>query len=142
MNGSPFVLYNAVDPATNLVTFSVCGPLREEVFLSPESDMTTGKLEPFSALKTTLTGDYSHRNAARQKATEYLSQNNIEENPGVAKVDVYVKSASDIKHPSKWITEILVPVKTLATKPPVTANPVQPSAPTSLEAEAKRQATE
>jgi effector-binding domain-containing protein len=123
MNGSPFVIYQNIDNVNNTVTFSVCGPLKEEIFVSPESDISTGWLEPFTALKTTLTGDYSHKDAAWKKASEYLSKNNIEANIGVPKMDIYIKSASDIKYPSKWVTEILIPVKTFAPKPLATVTP-------------------
>ncbi|MBC8644969.1 hypothetical protein H9W95_15785 [Flavobacterium lindanitolerans] len=34
--------------------------MREEIFTAEGSDYTSGKLEPFRALKTTLKGDYSH----------------------------------------------------------------------------------
>jgi len=128
MNGSPFVIYESNDPVNNTVTFSVCGPLREEIFLSPESDITVGKLEPYSALKTTLTGDYSHRSEARKKAVEYMTQNNILEYTTLKRIDVYVKSASDVRYPSKWVTELMIPVKTAAS-PVIVTPPAQVSEP-------------
>ncbi|MGK4568626.1 SRPBCC family protein [Flavobacterium sp. 3HN19-14] len=121
MNGSPFVRYENIDSANNTVTFSVCIPLREEVFIADQSDISLGFLDSFSALKVTLTGDYSHRSEARKKAAEYLQTNHIEENTAIPKLDVYVKSASDIRYPSKWVTEILIPVRTAAA--PLVATP-------------------
>lgn len=126
MNGTPFIIYHASDPVNKTMTFSVCAPLREEIFLSPESDISVGFLEPFSALKTTLTGDYSHRDAARKKALEYMTQNSILEYTTLKRMDVYVKSASDIRYPSKWVTELLIPVKTVAAPPVSTVTPPKP----------------
>ena len=126
MNGSPFVKYESIDNVNNTVTFSVCIPMREEVFIADGSDISVGFLDSFSALKTTLTGDYSHRKEARKKAVEYLQLNHIEENAALPKIDVYVKSASDIRHPSQWVTEILIPVRTVAA--PVKPAPIVPAA--------------
>lgn len=111
MNGKPFVIYESVDTQAGTITFSVCAPLKEEIFLAPGSDISVGKLEAFSALKTTLTGDYSHRNEAISKAKKHISNNNIAENTALRYVDVYTKNASDVKNPSKWVTEILIPVQ-------------------------------
>ncbi|MDI1255383.1 MAG: SRPBCC family protein [Flavobacterium sp.] len=130
MNGSPFVKYESIDNVNNIVTFSVCIPMREEVFIADGSDISVGFLDSFSALKTTLTGDYSHRSDARKKAVEYLQLNHIEENTALPKIDVYVKSASDIRYPSKWVTEILIPVRTVAAVvKPTSVVPIAPIAP-------------
>lgn len=117
MNGKPFVIYNY--KSNDTLKFSVCGPLKEEIFISEGSDISTGFLEPFSALKTTLRGDYSHKNIAKKKIQEYISENKIETNPSIKELEIYVKSASDTKHPSQWLTEIFTPIKSLATVPVV-----------------------
>lgn len=109
MNGKPFVIYNY--KSNDTLKFSVCGPLKEEIYISEGSDISTGFLEPFSALKTTLTGDYSHRNSAKKKTQDYISTNKVELNPAVKEIEIYVKSASDTKHPSQWQTEMLNPIK-------------------------------
>ena len=111
MNGKPFVIYETLNNDSTRI--SVCGPLREEIFLSPESNISTGFLEPFSALKTTLTGDYSHRNEARKKAIAYFNQHKLEHDPLQKDIEVYSKTSADIKNPSKWETEFLIPVKTV-----------------------------
>lgn len=117
MNGKPFVIY---EPLNNDSTrISVCGPLREEIFLSAESNISTGFLQPFTALKTTLIGDYSHRNEAKKKALVYLNQQKLERDPLQKEIEIYSKTSDDIKSPSKWETELLIPVKTV----PVTISP-------------------
>jgi hypothetical protein len=123
MNGKPFIIYESVDVQAGTITFSVCGPLREEIFLGPGSDISVGKLEAFSALKTTLTGDYSHRDDAIRKAKDHISKNNIEQNTALKYMDVYVKNAADVKSPSQWVTEILIPVKSAIEPAVITATP-------------------
>jgi len=115
MNGKPYVFYENITNDT--LRLSVCGPLKEEIFMSTGSDISTGFLEPFTALKTTLLCDYSHLKVAKQKTQSYLKSNNIEANPSVKSIEIYVKSASDIKSPSKWITEIILPVKSNSLEP-------------------------
>lgn len=129
MNGKPFIIYESVDAQAGTITFSVCGPLMEEIFLAPESDISVGKLEGFSALKTTLRGDYSHRDEAIAAAKDHIAKNNIPQNTALKYIDVYVQNASDVKSPSKWVTELLIPVQSqtptanLATTPPTVVTP-------------------
>lgn len=146
MNGKPFVIYETINNDSTRI--SVCGPLREEIFLSAESNVSVGFLEPFSALKTTLTGDYSHRNEARKKAVAYFNQQKLERDPLKKEMEVYSKTAIDVKNPSKWETDFLIPVKTITAIPvpattvgtatvrttvtplPTTAATITPKAPT------------
>jgi len=123
MNGKPFMIYQNI--SGDSIIFSVCGPLKEEIYVTPGSDVSIGFLEPYNALKTTLIGDYSHRNSARKKAFDYIRQNNIELNPAAKEIEVFSKSASDLKHPSQWQTEILIPVKSSL----IVTVPVEPSTP-------------
>ncbi len=111
MNGSPFVIFESSDTAKGTITFSVCGPLKEKIFVSDPSDVSIDKLQPFTALKTILKGDYSHRNEAIKKAMDYISKNNINQNTALKYIDVYKINASTEKSPSKWVTEILIPIQ-------------------------------
>ncbi|AWA30718.1 transcriptional regulator [Flavobacterium magnum] len=114
MNGKPFVIFDNADSDT--VRFSVCGPLKEEIFVSKESDITVQFLDPFSALKTTLTGDYSHREAARSKGLSHFNENKMERGSS-REIEIYEISALDNRHPSKWKTAFLIPVKGVAAPP-------------------------
>ena len=119
MNGKPFVIYESSDLANKTITFSVCGPLKEEIFVSQPSDVTIAKLQPFTALKTVLKGDYSHRDEAVRKAMDYISEKSLNPNTALKYIDIYSINASDEKSPSKWVTEILIPIQ-----PKVVATPV------------------
>lgn len=124
MNGKPFIIYESSDAANGTITFSVCGPLKEEIFVSDPSDVTIAKLQPFTALKTILKGDYSHRNEALKKALAYISEKKINRNSALKFIDIYKVNASDEKSPSKWITEVLIPIQaTVVAPPPVIVTP-------------------
>ncbi|HLN96207.1 MAG TPA: SRPBCC family protein [Flavobacterium sp.] len=109
MAGTPFVLHEAFDYPTRRVTLSVCVPLREEIFVSSGSDISVGFLDPFYAVKATLTGDYSHRKAALAKAADWMQEKGIAEATNLKRVDVYVKYAPGTGRPSQWVTDYLIP---------------------------------
>jgi predicted transcriptional regulator YdeE len=119
--GKPFVLYDKYDLPNNRVTFSVCVPVRDSINIMPGSDMSSGKLNAFTSLKTTLTGDYSHGKEAWDKAFKYIKDKDLKENTAGHYVEVYTKTIENIKNPSKWITEIYIPVFPKAIVPKVTA---------------------
>lgn len=108
--GSPFAIYSNYDLASNLTTLSVCLPMQDEIFTAEGSDYTSGKLEPFQAVKTTLKGDYSHSKEAWDKTVEYIKKNNLAPNAGGKHLEFYTIGSSEVKNPSKWITEIFVPI--------------------------------
>lgn len=110
MNGKPFVYYDMYDTARGLVTFSICIPTTKQIYVSPGSDITSGEIVPFTCLKTTLIGDYSHTQEAWKQARKYISDNGYSENTAGKYAEVYIKTLDDIKQPSKWITEIYIPV--------------------------------
>ena len=117
MNGKPFILYNKTNK--NVVNFSVCIPTKDSIYIMPGSDVNSGKTEAMVALKTTLTGDYSHLKEAKNKAIAYLQKNNLLRNNSNPIVEVYSKTIQDVKFPSKWITEIYIPIypKAIVNKP-------------------------
>ena len=119
--GKPFVLFDKYDLPNNLVTFSVCVPIKDSINIMPGSDISSGKLNAFTSLKTTLTGDYSHSKEAWDKAHKYTQDNGLKENSAGHYVEVYTKTIEDIKNPSKWITEIYIPVFPKAVVPIATA---------------------
>jgi len=110
LTGSPFVLYSKYDLANEKVTLSVCLPMKEEIFTSEGSDYTSGNLQPFQAVKTTLNGDYSHSKEAWDKTSDYIKKNNLAENLNGHRIEVYSVAASQVKNPSKWVTEFYIPV--------------------------------
>jgi hypothetical protein len=133
MAGKPFVQYERYDVANDIVTFSVCVPTTKQVFVASGSDVTSGEIVPFTCLKTTLTGDYSHTQEAWAKARKYITDNGFKENFAGKYTEVYIKTIDDVKQPSKWVTEIHIPVFPKA--PVAQATFVLPTAPVAEPAE-------
>jgi len=92
MSGKPFVLYHNFDVTRGITKISVCAPIREQIFISEGSDITLGQLVPFQAVKTTLTGDYSHSKKAWDKTLEYISKNNLTKNTEEPYLELYTKT--------------------------------------------------
>lgn len=111
MHGKPFVIYHNYDTAKGITTLSVCVPIKEEVFTSSGSDITSGKFASFDAVKTTLTGDYSHNQEAWKKAIDYIKKNNLTQDFTLPYVEIYTKNNDEVANPSKWVTEIYIPIK-------------------------------
>ncbi|MGC4039859.1 MAG: GyrI-like domain-containing protein [Flavobacterium sp.] len=109
-SGKPFVSYDRYDVANDFATISVCIPLKEQAFISSGSDITSGETIAFTCLKTTLTGDYSHSKEAWAKAQKYIADNGYKQNFAGSYTETYVKTIDDVKQPSKWVTEIYIPV--------------------------------
>ncbi len=111
MKGKPFVIYHTYDLTKGITKFSVCIPIKEQIFTSPGSDITSGKLNPFQAVKTTLIGDYSHTKEAWDKTNNYISKNSLSRDTEISNLEIYIESFEQIANPSKWKTEIYIPVK-------------------------------
>ncbi|NGY38889.1 transcriptional regulator [Flavobacterium sp. XN-5] len=136
VNGKPFVIYHTYDIAKGLAKISICVPIKKEIYISPGSDIVSGKLDASEGAKTTLTGDYSHINKAYQKAVDFVNKNQLTPDPQLSHIQIYLNGKNEIKNPSKWVTEvyipilpkIIIPVKTYVPVPakPTTTAPVAP----------------
>ncbi|WP_298392311.1 GyrI-like domain-containing protein [Flavobacterium sp.] len=124
MNGKPFIIYHKYDRTNDIIGFSVCMPIRDSIFISPGSDMQSGELKPYTALKTTLTGDYSHTQQTWNKAYQHIAKNNLVRNTSQQIIEVYTKNMDDNKSPSKWVTEVYVPVYPKVVARPAYRKPV------------------
>lgn len=129
MAGKPFVSYDKYDVANDFATISVCIPVNQLISISDGSDVTSGEIVAFTCLKTTLTGDYSHSREAWEKAQKYITDNGLKQNFAGSYTEVYVKTIDDVKQPSKWVTEIYIPVFPKAVELPSTAVMPQSTAP-------------
>ena len=110
VTGSPFIIYHTYDTASGLAKISIALDIQSEISLSAGSDINSGKLENYEAVKVTLTGDYSHSQKAYNKAIAVLNQKQLKRDPNYAFIAIYKKGKSEVKNPSKWITEIYIPL--------------------------------
>lgn len=123
ISGKPFIIYNTYDSENELATISICIPIKEDIFIVEGSDIMSKKLKGFQAVKTTMTGDYVHSKAALDKTKEYIKANNLTKDFAFSHVEVFVVGKKEEKSPSKWITEIYIPVKPKGTAKTSTALP-------------------
>ena len=86
-------------------------PINKEIFISAGSDILSGKLNAFEAVKTTLTGDYSHTNEAITKTRAFINNEKIVPELGWSHLEILTVSKLDVKSPSKLVTEIYFPTK-------------------------------
>lgn len=110
LSGKPFVIYHTYDTTNEQAKISICIPIKSAIYTSSGSDILSGKLEPFDAVKIILTGDYTHRDKALEKAKEYTKTNQIIKNALFSHLEIYTLSIADSNSPSKWKTEIYFPV--------------------------------
>ncbi|CAM4046621.1 SRPBCC family protein [Flavobacterium weaverense] len=111
LNGKPFLIYHNYDLANGLTRLSFCVPIKSQILTSSGSDILSGKIEEFEAVKTTLTGDYSHSKKTLDKATNYINANRILVDQSFTFLQVYKVTKADIKSPSKWVTEMYYPIQ-------------------------------
>ena len=123
ISGKPFIIYNTYDSANGLARISICIPIKEAIFIVEGSDIMSKKIKAFQAVKTTLTGDYVHLKAALDKTREFIKANYLTKDMAFSHVEVFVTSKKEEKSPSKWITEIYIPVKPKGAAKPSTALP-------------------
>jgi hypothetical protein len=111
MSGKPFVIYHKYDLSHDLAKVSFCIPIKEEIFTSATSDILSGKLVSFEAVKTTLKGDYTYKTKAFNKSTDYFTANKFIADAGFSHLEIFTVGKNETKSPSKWITEIYFPIK-------------------------------
>ena len=129
ISGKPFIIYHTYDLAKQLTRISICIPIKSEIFITQGSEILSGKLPAFEAVKTTVTGDISHVKKGYDKAAELLITNKLTPNPAISHIEFFITNKSEINDPSKWVTEVyipflpkVVPVKTYYKAPVTTTN--------------------
>ncbi len=120
--GKPFIIYHTYDTKNGLAKISICLPINKEISTSSGSDILAGKLNGFDAVKTTLNGDYSHRNEAIAKTTAYINNQKIIPDLSWSHLEILTLSKLDVKASSKLVTEIYFPIKPKVV--PVVTEPV------------------
>jgi hypothetical protein len=112
LNGRPFIIYHTYDTINDLTKVSFCIPIKEQIFTSQGSDILSGKLAAFDAVKTSLTGNYTYKNKALQKTVEYTTGKNILTGSTFSHLEIFTIGKNETLSPSKWRTDIYFPLKT------------------------------
>ena len=111
ISGKPFVIYYTYDTTNELTKLSICIPIKDPIFISEGSDISSDTLKPFQAIKSTLTGDYSHTKKALDKTVAYFRSKYITPDTIFSHIEVFAIGKKEINNPSKWTTEIYYPIK-------------------------------
>ena len=130
LNGKPFIIYHTYDEKSGLAKISLCVPIKEAIMTSEGSDIMSDELDSFTAIKTTLNGDYSHLKEALKKSKNYINQKVITPDSKISHLEVYTINKSDVKNPSKWKTELYFPVRPKNTAPKVVPTIEEPKSET------------
>lgn len=125
-NGKPFVIYHTYDLAKGLAKISICVPIKKEIFISPGSDIISGKLEASEGVQTTVTGDYSHVKKGYDKSMEFIIKNQLQTDPLLSHIQIFSTGKNEVKNSSKWVTQVFIPVlSTVETVKPFTPAPIK-----------------
>lgn len=110
MAGAPFVIYHKWDEANDAVMFSCAIPTTSKITTN-ESEILTGQLESFKAVKATLYGDYKNLKETWDSAMKYATDNNLEVIENGPMLEVYLTDPTSQSNPANWITEVYIAVK-------------------------------
>jgi hypothetical protein len=105
----PFVMFQNNDDK-NKIVYAMCVPVKEKVFTTPDSQIQGKNYSSFLAIKTTLKGDYSHLKKAWAKTRNYIATKKFKEDKNGYYIGIYKKSIPEVNEPSKWVTEIYIPI--------------------------------
>ncbi|WP_299889290.1 SRPBCC family protein [uncultured Lacinutrix sp.] len=108
--GAPYVLYHKWDETNNSVMFSCCVPTTAKV-ITTDSNILTGQLEPFKAVKTTLNGSYDNLKEAWETATKKIKDSGLEQIETGPNLESYLNSPMNTPNPADLKTEIYIAVK-------------------------------
>lgn len=122
-NGSAFLIYHNKDSVANKFKYSIAIPTQKKVFISSDSDVIPGQINPSSIVKATVTGNYIHLNKAKTQLYEFMKTNKLEQSDKYKEIEIISKNPLNSKSASNWVTEILIPVRPI--KAAVKTQPVK-----------------
>ncbi|MBX2828400.1 MAG: SRPBCC family protein [Flavobacteriaceae bacterium] len=108
--GMPFTIYHETDQVTGNFILSSAIPVKERIITPTGSDVLCGYMEPTSAVKTVLVGNYKNLPETYEKAQKYVSDNNLIMDPAKKMFEVYANDPGEFPNPADWITEVYIPV--------------------------------
>ncbi|MCH9660224.1 MAG: SRPBCC family protein [Bacteroidetes bacterium] len=109
-SGMPFTIYHETDEMTGNMILSAGIPVKERIDTPVGSSVLCGYLQPTTAIKTILTGNYENLPEAYTKAQEYINNNNLLTDSSKKMFEVYANDPGEFPNPANWRTEIFIPV--------------------------------
>lgn len=108
-SGKPFTLTHKWDEENKTSIFSACIPVKEKMRAS--STVSVGWLPNQKTFKTIYKGNYHNSHTAWESAFTTLEEQGFELVEKGEPFEVYTINPNDTKNPTKWITEIYIPIK-------------------------------
>ncbi|AMC10814.1 hypothetical protein Lupro_05965 [Lutibacter profundi] len=108
-SGKPFTITHKWDEENQTTMFSTCVPIKERIITT--EDILTGFLKPQKTFKTILKGDYKFSFEAWQATFKAINEQGFVKKQDGEPFEVYTVGPRENVNPSKWITEIYVPIK-------------------------------
>lgn len=109
--GNPFVVYIDWDEVNKTAIFSVGIHTSDMVILPDGSPVISGHMEGSTAIKTTLTGNHRYLAEAWEATEAYIQKSGFVKSDKLSPFEVYVIKAPDEKNPSKWVTDLYIPIE-------------------------------
>lgn len=133
-NGRPFIIYHTYDTIKDLTKVSFCIPIKEQIFTSQGSDILSGKLDAFVAVKTSLKGNYSYNKEALKETYKYVANKRIPILSTFSHLEVFTIGKTEDMNPANWQTDIYFPLTPKNIKLPpavktITSDTIVPSKP-------------
>ncbi len=108
-SGKPFSISHKWDEKNKTTMFSTCVPVSERIITT--GDVLIGFLKPQKTFKTILNGSYKYQVEAWETAYKNLHAQKLKEIPNSEPFEVYLVSPHETPNPSKWVTEIYIPME-------------------------------
>lgn len=109
MDGMPFTIYSEWDEMNGTAIYSTAIPINERVIIN-EGDVLCGYMEPSTAVKTVLKGNYTHLSEAYERANAYIVEHHLIRDPNHNFFEIYANDPGEFPNPADWLTEIYIPV--------------------------------
>jgi hypothetical protein len=120
--GSPFVVYHSKDTLNNKITISLAIPTTIKIRTSSQSDIIAGQIMPFSAVRATLEGDYSHKEKLLTAVYKYMAEKKLNQDYSRKVIEVIYRNITTDKQVANWVTHIYVPI--IIKKPVIKPKPI------------------
>jgi effector-binding domain-containing protein/ribosome-associated toxin RatA of RatAB toxin-antitoxin module len=118
--GKPFNIYHKRDDLLKMAVFSTGIPIQNQLILTDKTVMV-GILQPQRTFKTILKGHYDNATIAWETAYKNLEIAGFKAKENGISFEVFVSNPKEVSNPTKWITEIYIPIEDEITIAPSSA---------------------
>ncbi|MEZ4859314.1 MAG: AraC family transcriptional regulator [Flavobacteriaceae bacterium] len=108
-SGMPFTIYNEWDDVNETTIFTTAIPVSEKMIIT-EGDVLCGFMEPLTAVKIVLKGNYLNLPETYKAGEEYILDNKLVKDPTHKMFEVYTNDPGTIPNPAQWETHVYIPV--------------------------------